>query len=67
MTTALNFSDDYIVSGTKEYFAIFKEISVYENAYPDYYTYSTITGYNDIGLNTTFNIDKGVYITGLTR
>ena len=67
MTTALNFSDDYIVSGTKEYFAIFKEISVYENAYPDYYTYSTVTGYNDIGLNTTFNIDKGVYITGLTR
>lgn len=67
MTTALDFSDDYIVSGTKEYFAIFKEISVYENAYSDYYTYSNITGYNDIGLDTTFNIDKGVYITGLTR
>ena len=38
------------------------KISVYENAYPDYYTYSTVTGYNDIGLNTTFN---WVYITGL--
>jgi hypothetical protein len=64
-TAALNFGDDYIISGTKEYFAIFEEVSVYDNAYPDYYTYGTVTGYSDV--NTAYNVEKGVYITGLVK
>ena len=65
LTTPLVFGDDYIVSGSKEYYAIFNIVSVYDNAYPDYYTYSTVTAYNDdddISFSTS-----GVYITGVTK
>ena len=64
-TTALQFGDDYIVSGTKTYYAVFKPVSVYSNVYRDYFTYSQVWSYGDT-YDTSYDV-SGVNIIGATR
>lgn len=64
-TIALQFGDDYIVSGSKEYYAIFKPVSVYSNVYRNYFNYSLVYSYGD-GYDTAFDI-AGVNIIGINK
>jgi hypothetical protein len=50
----IEFGDNDIVTGPKVYYAIFKEISVYENLHEDYFTY-TDSYYID-PVDSSFNI-----------
>lgn len=57
----IEFVDSDIVTGPKTYYAIFKEISVYENIHEDYFTYMK-SSYTD-PVDTAFNIAEGYSIS----